>query len=174
MNPALVSILEDLRRSRYADLAGSRAAIDLAIPEALINRALEEALAGSNGRLRGVTVTIQPDHKFHLDLQLSQSFMPSIAVEAVLDRQPALPESPEFVFRWRTLLPGLAALAGSAASFFAKLPPGVRLEADRVFVNIRPLFERAGAADLLPLVSELQISTREHIVDVHLLAHVNP
>jgi hypothetical protein len=172
MNTTLVNILSDLRVNRFADLAGSRAAIDLAIPEALINRAVAHALAGSEGRLRGVTVVIRPGYKFHLDLQLSRSIMPSIAIEAVLDRQPSLPDAPELVFRWRTFLPGLAALAGSAASFLAKLPPGVRLEADRVFVDIRPLLERAAAADLLPLLSELRLSTREHVLDLHLVARV--
>ncbi|MGH9315382.1 MAG: hypothetical protein ACRD09_00930 [Vicinamibacterales bacterium] len=172
MKSSLAGLFDDLRRGRFTELAGSRAAIDLAIPEALINRALADALAGSEGRLRGVTVVVHPDDRFHLDLQLSPSVLPSIAVEAVLDRQPALPESPEFVFRWRTLLPGLAALAGSAASFFKALPPGVRMEGDRVFVDIRPILDRAGAADLPPLLSELRLSTRKHVVDLHLLARV--
>jgi hypothetical protein len=76
------------------------------------------------------------------------------------------------VFRWRTRVPGLAALAGSAASFFGKLPPGIRMEGDQVFVDIRPLVERAGASDLLPLLSDLRLSTRDHVVDVHLQARV--
>ncbi len=173
MHPRVAELLDNLRRTGFADLTGSRAAIDLAIPEALINRAVADALAGSEGRLRGVTVVIKPGYKFHLDLQLSRSIMPSIAIEAVLDRQPSLPDAPELVFRWRTFLPGLAALAGSAASFLAKLPPGVRLEADRVFVDIRPLLERAAAADLLPLLSELRLSTRDHVLDLHLVARVN-
>lgn len=168
----MIELLNDLRRTRFADLAGSRAASDLVIPQRLINRVLADALAGSEGRLRGVTVTIHPEYRFHLDLQLSRSFVPSIAVEAVLDRQPSLPDRPELVFRWRMALPGLAALAGSAATFLGKLPPGVRMEGDRVFVDIRPIVERAGVADLLPLLSELTLSTREQILDVHLVAHV--
>jgi hypothetical protein len=168
----VLELLTDLRRRGFADLAGSRAAVDLAIPQSLINRAVAGALAGSESRLRAVTVTIHPDFRFHLDLQLSRGFIPSIPVEAVIDRQPELPGSPEIVFRWRLLVPGLAALAGSAASFFATLPPGVRLEADRVFVDIRPILERAGAADLLPLLSEARLSTRERVLDLHLLARV--
>jgi hypothetical protein len=165
-------LLNDLRRRRFANLAGSRAAVDLAIPQRLINHVLADAFVESEGRLRGVTVTIHPDYRFHLDLQLSRSFVPSIAVEVVLDRQPSLPDTPELVFRWRTALPGLASLAGSAATFLGKLPPGVRMEGDRVFVDIRPFFERADAADLFPFVSEFTLSTREQILDVHLVAQV--
>lgn len=169
----MIDLLHDLRRRGFADLAGSRAAIDLAVPQALINRALADTLAESDGRLHGLVVTIHPEYRFHLEIKFSRSLMPSIAVEAVLDRQPSLPDAPEFVFRWRTLLPGLAALAGSAASYFAKLPPGVRMESDRVFVDIRPLLDRAGAGDLLPLVSELRLSTREQVLDVHLAARIS-
>jgi hypothetical protein len=174
MASRFAELLDGLRRTRFAELAGSRAAIDLAIPERLINQAIAQALAGADGRLRAVTVTVAPDYKFHLDLQLTVGFLPSIAVEAVLDRQPELPGSPELIFRWRTVLPGLAALAGSAATFFKKLPPGVRMEGDRVFVDVRPRLARAGAADLLPLLSEIRLSTREHIVDLHVIVHVNP
>jgi len=168
----VLELVNDLRRRGFADLAGSRAAVDLAIPQALLNRAVAGALTGSEGRLRAVTVAIHPDYRFHLDLQLSRGFIPSIPVEAVIDRQPELPGSPEIVFRWRLLVPGLAALAGSAASFFKALPAGVRMEGDNVFVDVRPLLERAGASDLLPLLSELSVSTRERVLDVHLVARV--
>jgi hypothetical protein len=165
-------LLSDLRRTRFAELVGSRAAVDLAISQALINRALADALASGEGRLRGVTVTILPEYRFRLDVQLARSFLPSLAIDAVLDRQASLPDAPELVFRWRAALSGLASLAGAAARFLGKLPPGVRTEGDRVFVDIRPFFERAGATDLLPLLSELSVSTREQVLDVHLVAQV--
>jgi hypothetical protein len=168
----VLELVNDLRRRGFADLAGSRATVDLAIPQALINQAVAGALTGSEGRLRAVTVAIHPDYRFHLDLQLSRGFIPSIPVEAVIDRQPELPGSPVIVFRWRLLLRGLAALAGSAASFFKVLPAGVRMEGDNLFLDLRPLLDRAGASDLLPLLSELSISTREGLLDVHLVARV--
>jgi hypothetical protein len=173
MAARFIDLLDQLRRNRFTDLSGSSAVVDLAIPQALINRAVADALEGSQGRLRGVTITIHPDYRFNLGIQLARSFVPSIAVEAVIDRQPELPGSPEIVFRWRTVLPGLAALAGSAASFFKALPPGVRMSGDNVFVDVRPLLERAGASDLWPLLSELRFSTRERILDVHLVARVS-
>lgn len=168
----MLELVTDLRLRGFADLAGSRAAVDLAIPQALINQAVAGALTGSEGRLRGVTVTIHPSDRFHLDLQVSLGFIRSIPVEAVIARQPDLPESPVIVFRFRLLLRGLAALAGSAASFFKVLPAGVRMEGDNLFLDLRPILDRAGASDLLPLLSELSISTREGLLDVHLVARV--
>jgi hypothetical protein len=173
MDPLFSQLLTDLRRSRFSDLTGSRAAIDLSLSDALINRAIAAVLAGSQGRLRGVTVAAQPGDRLHLDLQLARSFVPSIGVEAMIERQPELPGLPEIVLRWRTIVPGLAALAGSAAAFFKELPPGVRLEADRVFLDLRPLAARAGVADLFPLLSELRVLTRQGAVDLHLVARVS-
>jgi hypothetical protein len=56
-----------------------------------------------------------------------------------------------------------------AASFLKVLPPGVRLEGDRVWLDLPPLAARAGAGDLLPLVSELRISTRGGVIDVRVV-----
>lgn len=166
----MLGLITDLRRRRFADVAGSRATVDLSVSDAVVNRAIAAALEGSMGRLRGATVACRPGERFHLDLQLAGSFMPSIGVEAAIERQPELPGSPSIVFKWRTMLPGLAALTGSAASFFTQLPPGVRLERDRVVVDLQPIAARAGAADLLPLLSELRLTTREGALDVHLVA----
>jgi hypothetical protein len=173
MNRRIVRLVEDLRRTRFAELAGSRVAADLAVPEALINRALAELFADETGKsrgpVRGARVQVEPGNRFHVDLELGRLFMPSLGVDVVIERQPKLPGSPMLVLKWRSL-PGLTMLAGMAGPFLPTLPPGVRLEGEQVFLDLRPLLARAGASDLLPLLSELRISTRAGAVDIHLSA----
>jgi hypothetical protein len=84
-----------------------------------------------------------------------------------------MPGSPDLILRWRTRVPGLAALARPFIAFLnPRLPPGVRIDGDLVLVDIRPLFARAGAADLVPLLTELRVATRPQTLDLHVLASV--
>lgn len=172
MDPRLKGVVDELRRGRFAELTGSRAALDLTIPEPLANRAVAALLADARGPLRGAEIRVEPGDRFHVMLQLAKSFVPAIDIEVAIERQPELPHSPVVVLKWRALLPGLAWVAGMAASFFKVLPPGVRLEGDRIVLDLAPLAARAGAADLLPLLSDLRISTRAGAIDLHLAARV--
>jgi hypothetical protein len=54
--------------------------------------------------------------------------------------------------------------AGGAAAFFNLLPPGVRMEGDRVLVNIAELARRHGRADMLELVRRLHVTTEDGAV----------
>jgi hypothetical protein len=54
---------------------------------------------------------------------------------------------------------GLSALAGAALRFLNALPPGVRMEADRIFLDLATLLEARGLAPYLAYVNELRINT---------------
>jgi hypothetical protein len=168
----LVQLLEDVRARGFSELAGSRVEATLAIAEPLVNRAIGTLLAEGRGMVRGAGVHVEPGERFNVRLHLAKTFVPSIGIEATIERQPELPVSPVIIFKWRTALPGLASFAGMAASFFRVLPPGIRLEGDRLFLDLQPLLARAGAADLLPLLSELRITTRAGVIDLRLAMNV--
>jgi hypothetical protein len=169
MNQGFKQLLAELRRGGFAELAGSRAGADLTIPESIVNRAAAALLADAPGRVRELEIRVEPGDRFHMKLRLAHSFVPSIGIEATIERQPELPHSPAMVLKWRSLLPGLASLAGMAASFFRMLPSGVQLEGDRILLDLRSLLAQAGAADLLPLLSEVRISTRAGAIDLHVV-----
>ena len=173
MNPDLIRIVEDLRATGFAELAGSRVEANLSVPESVVNRALAVVADGVRERITSLSVRIDGGDRFYVDLDLAQRFVPPIAIEVLIERQPDLPASPELVLRWRTRVPGLAALARPFIAFLnPKLPPGVRIDGDLVLVDLRPLFARAGAADLIPLLTELRVATRPQAVDLHILAVV--
>ncbi len=52
------------------------------------------------------------------------------------------------------------------------LPPGIRLEGDRLFVDLRQLLERAGYGDLVPLIERLHLATDEGRLLVEVEARV--
>ena len=74
-----------------------------------------------------------------------------------IDRQPDLPSSPVLVLRLETS--GLSALAGVALRFLNAFPPGVRMEADRIFVDIAKLLDARGLGRYLAYVNELRVNT---------------
>jgi hypothetical protein len=173
MNPDLIRIVEDLRRDGFAELAGSRVEANLSVPQSVVNRALAVVADGMRERITSLSVRIEDGDRFHVDLALAQRFVPQIAIEVFIERQPDMPGSPDLVLRWRTRVPGLAALARPVIAFLnPRLPPGVRIDGDLVLVDLRPLFARAGAADLIPLLTELRVATRPQALDLHVLAAV--
>jgi hypothetical protein len=173
MNPDLIRVVEDLRRNGFAELAGSRVEANLSVPESVVNRALAAVADGMRERITSLGVRIEGANRFNVDLQLAQRFMPAVAIEVFIERQPDLPASPDLVLRWRTRVPGLAALARPVIAFLnPRLPPGVRIDGDLVLIDFRPLFARAGAADLIPLLTELRVATRPQALDLHVLAAV--
>ena len=95
-------------------------------------------------------------------------FLPSLNVTVAIEQQPALPDSP-LVLRLLTF-PGLIALIGAAFPFASRLPRGVRMERDRVYVDLKSLLEHQGYGDLVPLITSLRITTDEGnlTVDVEL------
>ena len=61
-----------------------------------------------------------------------------------------------------------------AASFIAKLnlPPGIRLDAEHVHVDVRELLRQRGLQDLLEHVQQLTVTTEDRRTAVTIVAHV--
>ena len=96
-------------------------------------------------------------------------FLPPITLTFAIDQQPRLPDTP-LGLRLRTF-PGLTAIAGPLLSPRA-FPPGISLEGDRLLVDLRQLLERAGYADVVPLIERLQLATDEGRLLLELEARV--
>jgi hypothetical protein len=158
-DPRLVRILEQLRATRFADLAGARIGASIPIPERILNE-LVAASIPPTAPVRDVAVRPQAGDRFALRARLaSLDFLPPITLTVVIERQPELPDSP-LVLRLLSI-PGMIAMMGAAASIASKLPPGIRMDKDLVLVDLKTLAERQGYADLLPLIRSLRIRTEE-------------
>jgi len=107
--------------------------------------------------VRELHVKPQADDRFAVSARVgSSSWLPAINLGVVIDRQPDLPSSPVLVLRLETS--GLSVLAAAALRFLTSLPPGIRVEADRIFVDVAKLLDARGLGRYLAYVNELRVN----------------
>ena len=163
MDPRLRDLLERLQRSNFSDLEGTRASVRVPVAERLLNEVIADNLP-RGGAVREARVRPRAANRMDVQVKLARpAFLPPLNVTATIERQPEFPRSPEIVLKLGSL-PGVMALAGGAAAFFNVLPPGVRMEGERVLVNIAELTRRHGRADVLDLVRRLQVTTEDGVL----------
>ena len=110
--------------------------------------------------VRDVSVHPEPGNRFSVRIFPKSAFLPQLTVKLEIEKQPEFPTSPELVLRMASM-GGLLGLAGAAFPIANMLPPGVRLDGERIVVDLRALAQREGVLDLLALVRELEITTEE-------------
>jgi hypothetical protein len=106
---------------------------------------------------------------FDVLISVTWPFVPTIKVGFVIERQPQFPSSPVLVLRW-SLLGAVGALASRFIASLDRLPAGVRLDGDRLLVDISQLAARASAASWLPYVRSLELHTVDDrfVIDIEL------
>jgi hypothetical protein len=158
LDPTLQRALEQLRATRFAEIRGARLSLSIPVAERLLNELVAAALPPSLP-VRDVTVRPRASNTLQVRARVAKlGFLPPVTLTLAIDQQPRLPDTP-LGLRLRTV-PGLVALAGPLLSQ-KSLPPGVRLEGDRLFVDVAQLLERAGVGDLVPLIERLHLATEE-------------
>ena len=144
------------------DVSGAVFSGDIPMTEALVNRLIAERLAVSGGPVS--SVRLHPLDGDALDAELTipaLRIMPVVKVHAVIERQ-ATAANPVLLVRWSMPSLGpLAMFAGNVASYFKKLPPGIRIDGDQATIDIREVAASRGVAELLDYVTDLQVHTRE-------------
>jgi hypothetical protein len=159
-----VPTLDDLLQPfgvRMADLAGSSVAGEIPLTDRVVNGLIAAQLAGRNVPVAGLHVEAQEGDAFTAHVAPKARFVPPIRVTARVDRQPDLPDDAVLWLRWS--LPGLGALAAFAApviGFLKVLPPGVRVEGERIGIDIRELLVARGAGEVAGYLRTLRVHTR--------------
>lgn len=150
--------LEQLRATRFAEIKGARLSLSIPVAERLLNELVGAALPPSLP-VRDVTIRPRASNTLQVRARVAKlDFLPPVTLTLDIDQQPRLPDTP-LGLRLRTF-PGLAALAGPLLSQ-KPFPPGVRLEGDRLFVDVAQLLDRAGLGDFVPLIERLHVATDE-------------
>jgi len=154
----LLALLHEQRLNRFKDFAGANGAFTLPVSDRLVSRFVTDALP-LDGPVRDIDLEARPGNMVIARLKLTRpAFLPSVSVRLLIERQPELPISPVFVVRME-LPTGLMGLAGSAMKMVGSLPAGLRLEGDRLEVDLRVLLERANVSDALEYLESLQLTT---------------
>ena len=153
----LAGLLANLRDSKFREIAGARVSGSIPISERLLNE-IVAATMPQNLPVREVSVRPEQGNRFSVRIAPKAAFLPQLTIKLDIEKQPQFPTSPELVLRMATM-GGLLGLAGAAFPIASMLPPGVRLQGDRIIVDLRALAQREGVVDLVDLVRELEITT---------------
>jgi hypothetical protein len=158
MDARIRDLLDRLQRSRFEDMRGTQVSARVPIAERLLNEMIGSTLP-AGGAVREVRVRPRSGNKIDVQVKLARpAFLPPLNLTAVIERQPEFPRAPELVIRLSSL-PGVMSIAGGAAAFFNVLPPGVRMEGDRVVIDMAELSRRHGHDTLLDFVRRLHVTT---------------
>ena len=159
----VLSLLRQQQASGFADIAGAQLTATLPVSERLINQVIAANLP-PGGALRHAELHAHAGERLTLRVTLTKpSFVPPLNVNLQIERQAQLPESPVIVLKIAGA-GGLMAMAGSIAGLANGLPPGMRLDGDRIHVDLRALLRPHGADTLLDLLEELYVATAEGVV----------
>jgi hypothetical protein len=161
--------LDGLSKIPFAELAGSRASARIPVSRTLLNRLVAGALAGRTTPVRGVDVRPRAGDRFDAIVTVSWPFVPPLTVTFTIDQQPSFPASPLLVLRW-SFLGVVGAIASRLIAAFDRLPDGVRLDGDRVWLNIPVLAAGSPAATMIGYVKAFELHTLDDraVVDLEL------
>ena len=158
LDPRLLAILEQLRASRFAGIQGTRASVSIPVGERLLNE-LVTTMMPASAPVRDLQIRPQADNRLAVRARASRlEFLPPVTISLQIEQQPQLPDTP-LVIRILSL-PGLLSIASSLLSP-ASLPPGIRLDRDRVLVDVRQLLESKGFGEVVPLIERLHVASEE-------------
>jgi hypothetical protein len=153
----MIDLLRDLESSSFRDLAGARLAATVPVSRTLVNRFVAELLRGTTAPVREVDVQPHGGDRFDVVVTMTWPFVPPLRIAFVIERQPAFPASPQLVLRWSLL----GAVGALASRFVERLPRGMRLDGDRLTLDLAELAASRGHGHLLPLVSGFELHTAE-------------
>jgi hypothetical protein len=146
-------IIRQLQASRFHGLEGARVVATVPVAEGLINQLIAATLPpGAPVR----SVAIQPEAGDRLSVRIvpKAAMLPAVTLKLVIEEQPRLPESAVLVLRMATL-GGLFGLASGAIS--GMLPPGVRLDGERIRVDLETIAVEHGQMALIQYVTGLSV-----------------
>jgi len=158
------SPLDPLRKvfgERLDALAGGVVSGEIPITADIVNRLIAAKLATSDTPVTSAEVVVREHDAFTVHVR-PRAPMPALRVDVQIDTQPVLPAQPMLGMRWA--LRGLGPLGTLAAPFIAQLktlPPGVRVDGDRAWVNVEELLRQRGLGEIVPLLTGLRVTTRE-------------
>ena len=157
IEPWWLALLREQQSTNFADLGGAHASFTVPVSDRLLNRIIADRLPRSSP-VSELQLHAEDGNQMTVGVKLGRlAFLPPVRIRLAIERQPDLPASPILVLRM--VLEGVAAVAGPALRFLEGLPPGVRLQQDRLHVDLATLLGHYGAASALPFITALELTT---------------
>lgn len=155
------------------ELAGAQASGEIPIPAAVLNRLLAAQLQQRQVPVAVLVVEPHDANVILVHVRLRSSLVPALTVQASIEEQARLPDSPVIGIRWSLRGLGvLARLASPVLSLFDLLPPGISVDGDRIAVNLDQLLAARGQADALRLLTHLEVESAEGRLIIRFAARI--
>ncbi|MBA3887527.1 MAG: hypothetical protein H0X67_17620 [Acidobacteria bacterium] len=159
MDEWMSRLIAGLSDGQTGEVAGSRGAVDVSLSERLLNQAVTEKLP-PGGAVQQLTLRFLPG-QVRVTVRLARPrFVPPVTLPVTIERQADLPASPLLVLRVG-MPPGLGLLVGLGANIFNALPPGLRLEGERLTVDLAFLLRQQNLDWLLRYARTLLVTFEE-------------
>jgi hypothetical protein len=157
IEPWWLTLLREQQSTDFADLAGSHASFTIPISDRLLGRIIAARLPPSSP-ISELQLRADDGNQVTVSVKLARlAFLPAVRVRLTVERQPDQPASPILILRMG--FEGVAALATPALRFLQGLPPGIRVEPDKLHVDLATLSAQYGPADALSYVTALELTT---------------
>ena len=142
------------------EFGGARVSAEIPISEELVNRTLAERLA-NHPHIVSIVVRAQEGDVIAAQVVARSRLVPPVRILARIERQPVLPQDPTLLLRWSMPAAGpLAMFAAPALAFFKAMPLGIRMDGDRLAIDLRVLLRARDLDDVLRYVRSLEVHTR--------------
>lgn len=164
----LIDILHRLQTGGFRDVAGTQIAASVPVSARLINE-LVAATLPAGAPVREVSIRPEAGNRFSVRITPRASLLPPLTLRLEIEQQPDLPAFPVLVMRMKTM-GGLFGLASAALPIGNMLPPGVRLDGERILVDLGALAADRGFGDLLTYVRRLTVNSEDGRVIVYVEA----
>jgi hypothetical protein len=164
VDPSLLNLIARQRADGFRGLTGSEAHAVIRVSADLLNEAVR-LFAASARAVKEIAVQPRAGNSIDVRLKLAQTFVPTLNLTLTIEQQPRLPAHAELILRIIGV-GGMLRFAAPAISSFGNLPRGMRLEGDRLFVDLRALLSQHGQSELLNYAEQLEVVTEEGVLIV--------
>jgi hypothetical protein len=163
----LSELVANLQTSGFRDLPGAHVSLHVPLTRALLNRLVADAMNGSKAPVRAIDIVPRAGDRFDALVTLTWPLVPTLKVTFEVDQQPQFPASPVLALRW-SFLGGLGLIAARFLRSLEQLPEGVRLQDDRLVLDIPALAARTPAGPALNYLTTLELHTVDDrmVVDI--------
>lgn len=169
MEPWWLTLLAEQRAARFEAFSGATASIVVPISDVLITDIVSRQLPTL---IRELELSALAGNELHVAVRLrNPAWFPRINLKLAIDRQPQLPDAPILVLRLLTY-GTLASLAGPVTKFLNALPSWIRLDGDRLRVDLAELLRAQDAADALTYFRHLNVTTKDGAIVVAVDAQI--
>ena len=166
----MATVADQVRRVsgiELAEISGALLAGEVPLSNALVNRLIAQRLQTMQLPFAGIRVEAHEGDNLTIVLPVPGSLIPDVTIAARIEEQPQFPGQPVLGLRWT--LPAMRALSLVAApvlAYFKKLPSGIRVDGDRVAIDLGELLRSRGLGELMDYLTRVHVSTREGAIVV--------